>query len=134
MLTKYSDTMAKRDPFDGLWSSHYNLFRSDIFDELFSSFKPSIERNSYRTEQNDKEMICSFDLPGVKPADVELSVIDQKLTIAYTLRGKKQTQEYNVHTDYDAASISAKMEYGVLELRIPRITRTKGKKIAIEVK
>lgn len=134
MLTKYSDAMAKRDPFDGLWRTTENMFKSDIFEDLFANALPRTERSSYRVEHNESEMIASFDLPGVKPGDIEISAVDQKLTISYTLRGKKHTQDYTIHHDYDVAAASAKIEHGVLEVRFPRITRIKGKKIAIEVK
>lgn len=134
MLTKYTDTMAKRDPFDGLWKTTENMFKTDIFEDIFGSARPWAERRSYRIEQNDSELIASFDLPGVKPGDVELHAIDQKLTISYTLRGQKHTLDYTIHNDYDASAATAKIEHGVLEVRFPRITRTKGKKISIEVK
>lgn len=134
MLTKYTDTMAKRDPFDGLWKTTENMFKSSIFDDLFGNALPQAERHSYRIEQNETEMIASFDLPGVKPGDVELHAVDQKVTIAYTLRGKKHSLDYTIHHDYDASAATAKIEHGVLEVRFPRITRTKGKKITIEVK
>lgn len=134
MLAKYSDVMAKRDPFDGLWRTQESLFKSDIFEDLFANALPRTERSSYRVEQTDEGMVASFDLPGVKPCDVEINAVDQKLSIAYTLRGRKHTQDYTIHRDYDASAATAKMEHGVLEVRFPRITRTKGKKIAIEVK
>jgi HSP20 family molecular chaperone IbpA len=134
MLAKYSNSMSKHDPFDALWCTYESLINHDLFADLFSGVRTGASQVSYRTEQNENEMVASFDLPGVKPGDVELSVVDQALTITYTLRGKKQTQQYTVHHDYDASATTAKLEHGVLELRFPRITRTKCKKIAIEVK
>jgi len=135
MLAKYYDTMAKRDPFDGLWKTFESLNSQDLFGDLFSDFKHlNTETRTSRVEQTDTEMIASFDLPGVKPGEVEINVVDQALTITYTLRGKKQTQQYTIRNDYDASAAVAKMEHGVLELRLPRISKTKGKKINIEVK
>ena len=129
MLVKYNDGLAKRDPFNsGLWQGTF-------FDDLFRDFIPiqsSIQR-SYRIEQNDAEMIASFDLPGVKPDDISIDAIDQRVIISYKLRGKERSQEYTIEPEYDASAARAHMEHGVLELRIPRATKTRGKKIAIEV-
>lgn len=143
MLTKYVDVMSKQDPFDGLWrvGTHRDITH-DIFDDLFNDIQLPIKwfdgiRSStrgYRCETNDVEMIASFDLPGVKPEDIEINVIDQRLIIAYTRRGKKYSREYDIDNDFDASSARARLEHGVLEIRFPRVTRTKGKKIAIEVK
>lgn len=137
MLTKYVDSMSKRDPFDGLWRVGTRRdVTHDLFGDLFKDFDfvTKTTTNSHRIETNESEMIASFDLPGVKPSDIEISAVDQRLSISYTLRGKKHSQDYDIHNDYDASAAIAKVENGVLELRFPRITRTKGKKINIEVK
>lgn len=137
MLTKYVDSMTKRDPFDGLWrTGTRDVFHSDLFGDLFGDINKTLAKTtrSYRCETNETEMVASFDIPGVKPGDIELSAVDQRLTISYTLRGKKETQDYDIHPDYDASAAIAKLEHGVLELRFPKITRTRGKKINIEVK
>jgi len=136
MLTKYFDSMSKRDPFDGLWRVGMRRdLTHDIFGGLFEDFPPRTANTiSHRIEMNEKEMIASFDLPGVKPGDIEVSAVDQRLTISYTLRGKKHTRNYDINNDYDASATTARVENGVLELRCPMITRTKGKKINIEVK
>lgn len=133
MLAKYHDTMAARNPFDGLWRTHESIFNDDLIGSLFPSIS-RLEKHSCRVEQNENELIAQFDLPGVKPGDVDISAIDQKLTIEYTQRGKKLTQSYAVHRDYDSTLTSAKIEHGVLELRIPKIEKAKSKKIVIEVK
>lgn len=139
MLTKYVDAMSKRDPFDGLWRVGTRRdITHDIFGDLFKDIQwPDGIRTStrsYRCETNDVEMIASFDLPGVKPGDIEINAVDQRLTIVYTLRDKKHSQEYDIDNNYDASAAQARLEHGVLEIRFPRVTRTKGKKIAIEVK
>lgn len=137
MLTKYVDSMSKRDPFDGLWRvGTRDVFNSDLFGDLFGDLNKNLTRTtrSHRCEINDNEMIASFDLPGVKPGDIEIGAVDQRLTISYILRGKKESQEYDIRNDYDASAAQARLEHGVLEIRFPKVTRTKGKKIDIEVK
>lgn len=139
MLTKYVDAMSKRDPFDGLWRVGTRRdITHDIFSDLFKNAQwPDGIRTSTRSsrcEMNEIEMIASFDLPGVKPGDIEISAVDQRLIIVYTLRDKKHSQEYDIDNNYDASAAQARLEHGVLEVRFPRVTRTKGKKIAIEVK
>ena len=145
MLGKYNASM-KREPFSGLRESagSYNLLSSDIFSDIFgdvfSTLKPyqasrvKVPYQASRVNVTDAEMTASFDLPGVRPEDIEVSVMDQKLSISYTLRGEKSLQTFNIHNDYDGSASSAKIENGVLELRFPKINRMKGKKINIEVK
>lgn len=132
MLTRYVDSMTngKRESVNDIWRS---TFGDNIFDDLFGTYKKS-EVRSYRVETNDVEMIASFDLPGVRPEDIDVSVIEQELTISYTLRGEKKSQNYTVQREYDASGAVAKLEHGLLEIRFPKLIKTKGKKIKIEVK
>lgn len=129
MLTKYYDSMTKRDPFD--------IICNDLFPDIFrDAFDTGIKRTSrrHRVETTDVEQTLSVDLPGVKPGNVEVNTIDQRLSITYDLRGRKETQEYDIHGDYDASAAEATLENGVLEVRFPRAAKTRGRKIEVKVK
>jgi len=132
--------MSKRDPIPGLWNvEDHRIFGSSdpfggLFDDLFPKVSSTAQRTNVRVEENDTGMLASFDLPGVKPGDVDVAADGQRLTISYKLRGKDHTVEYDIRPDYDAATCTARLEHGVLELRFPRAVKPKGKKIDIEVK
>lgn len=127
MLTKYNDTMARRDPFDALWNAQSTLMQN-IFQPLNSRY------DNYRTEEFDNELLLQIDLPGVKPDDVTITTLNQDLTIEYVLRGVKCKQSYIIQRDYDATTSTAKIEHGVLEIRLPKVASSRGKKIKIDVK
>ncbi|MCA8988766.1 MAG: Hsp20/alpha crystallin family protein [Planctomycetaceae bacterium] len=94
----------------------------------------------------DDGLVLRADLPGVSVERLELQIEDNKLT----LFGRVQDvvpenatllhQEYQVGDFYrsfilsdevDYERISAKMNHGVLEITLPRVPRTKPRKIPV---
>lgn len=128
MLTRNTDMITKRPPFS--FVSPLDEFFNDILrgdSHLPRGVTSTIAEN---------EAIIAFDLPGVKPSDVEVSVVGSELTVTYLPRNAaaKKTLSYVIVDEYDGEATTAKLEHGVLELRIPRAARTRGKKVTIEVK
>ncbi len=136
MLTLYSSNMTKRP----------SILSSNIFDDLFGDFfstrqleststtSPGIGNGpSYRTEENDACIMLFVDLPGVAPADASVSAEGQRVTIEYKQRGTTKKQHFTIREDYDMKATTAKLQHGVLQLRIPR-SSTATKKFMIEIK
>jgi HSP20 family protein len=147
MLARYDDNrMAGRHSRNGLFD--WNAFHTDMddyFARLFSRSPgtwstmttvahPIGAPQGYRFEEDKDGMTVSMDLPGVRPADVSVSHEGNTLSIEHTLRGKKGSQSFTVRSDYDVKACTAKLEHGVLELRVPKLTEAKPKKVSIEVK
>lgn len=117
-----------------MWTN-YNVIDShfNIFDDLFGHAGSRPSQLEYRFVEDERELVFSFDLPGVKPEDIDLNVDDKKLCLSYTLRGKKYSRKYTINADVDTSATKAKLEHGVLELHMPFNKKTKAKKIEIEV-
>lgn len=107
-----------------------NLFRHGTVD-LYDLTSTSV---SHRFEEKDNNLLLSIDLPGVRPDCIEINALGKVITINYDLRGKKLSQKYTVYEKYDANNASAKIENGVLELKIPSVSSPIGKKIELLVK
>lgn len=129
----FSNCMSRRDR---TYHDIYGLI-DDVYGDVFNIKNRSFKNNydlRYRFETLDDKIVAWFDLPGVKPNDVEVSVSEHGLTISYTLRGKADSLDYNVNQTYDVANASAKLEHGVLELSIPKKVLPGKKKIDIEIR
>ncbi len=122
---------------------------SDPFTPLINSlgrsvgFLPALDVTT-----SDGDMVCTFDLPGLTAADVDLELRDGYLTV----RGERRLPESTEGTTWshterpygrferriripegvDAESVTATMENGVLSLLIPKPERLKPKSISIQ--
>lgn len=118
-----------------LWNNGLRHY-SDIFsglDELFDVF-PLRADSRWRRQLLDKHVELSIDLPGVKLDDVELTVDERSLSLAYTQRGRQHTQVLTVDPEaFDAESTTASLQDGVLTLAVPRREARVRKKVTIKV-
>jgi HSP20 family protein len=90
----------------------------------------------------------SVDLPGIDPADVEITVQDSTLTLSGSREFSSEVNEEQVHRverrygafsrslslpkNVKADEIDAAFEEGVLTLRVPKAEEAKPKKISIK--
>ena len=92
------------------------------------------------------ELIVNFDLPGVDPASIDLTVEKNVLTVKaersfqrndgdeYIVAERPQgqfTRQLFLGESLDADGIEARYEHGVLTLRIPVAERAKPRKVAV---
>jgi HSP20 family protein len=87
--------------------------------------------------EHDTNFIVSVDMPGVKSADVDVSVRDSVLTIVWERTGSRfgsYTQSYTLPYSVDGSLVEASLEDGVLTVRIPRITETTSKRVEVKTK
>lgn len=93
-------------------------------------------------------VIVRAEVPGVKRADIEISLDNGVLTLRGARKLEKETEErsyYRIERSYgsfvrsftlprsvDAERISANLEDGVLEIRMPRREETRPRQIKIE--
>lgn len=96
---------------------------------------------------NDQEAVVLAELPGVDPADLEISVIAETLTI----QSERQPQELGEKTTYhrqertcgkfnrsiqlpfpvNQEQVQAKLENGLLTVRLPRAEEDKPRRISV---
>jgi HSP20 family protein len=131
-------------PFDQM----IDRFFGDRVGSLFSGF-PEIMRAQSTwpnvQELDDAYCLC-VDVPGIPKENIELKVAGNMLTIHAEDRkseeskeGRPQTwrqrtfhQSFTLPTNLDADKIEAHCENGVLEVLIPKMAESKGKKIEIQ--
>lgn len=106
------------------------------------SFEPAID-----VRANDDALVFVCDVPGVKSEDLEVTLEEHVLTIRGSRRYDSQGGEHVVLgraygafersftlPDYlDDQNLEAKLEDGVLTLRVPKLPKAKPRKIQIAV-
>jgi HSP20 family protein len=133
-----------------LWSDPYeNRIWNDPFINMIDRFfeTPSFIEKGYTKRSNimttDEDYKIQLAVPGVTKEDVKISIEDSVVSISHD---KKETddktyyfttafkKQYSLPDDCDEENISSKMENGILEIIIPRISKKKLNERFIEVK
>jgi HSP20 family molecular chaperone IbpA len=117
MLTRYYDTT--RTPM------------IDLFDpfKVFNDFETTSLR--HRADTIDEEGI-KIELPGVKAADVDVTVEGRILKVSGKSRhGKEFSYSYSLKSAVDDSGISAKIEDGLLSIALPKKKESFARKIHI---
>lgn len=92
----------------------------------------------YSTEA---EMIVLADLPGVRKADVDVTIDGDDLILEAPVTERKQAEStlpwgfhrrFKLRSDFDRKKINAHLEAGILRLTLPRAARGKPKKIKVD--
>jgi len=94
------------------------------------------------------ELVVKVELPGVKKEDVDITIRDNYLVIRAEKKEEKEEEKQHVHVvervygtferviplpaDVDTDNAKASFKDGVLEIRFPKKSATKEKKITIE--
>ncbi len=114
----------------------------DAFDRVWS---PTVDLK----ESADAYML-EADLPGLKKEAIDLTVVDNVVTIKGTRKHEAETKEKGYHRverrygafersfeipgGFDAEKINARYEDGVLHVTLPKREETKPKQIEVKVK
>ena len=144
--------LVRWDPFQKLASWHRDI--DELFDRFFpfgredvpalTAWMPAMESFT-----KDGRYVIRVDLPGVDPEDVEISALENRLTIRGERKASKEVDENGyryAETSYgkferslslpvgaDRDKIIAKYEHGVLEISMPLPESAVTKKVPIEV-
>lgn len=113
-------------------------------DQLATGWVPAMEAFA-----REGEYVVRADVPGIDPKDVEVSVLNDALTIKGERKKShevKQKESYYSETAYgrferrlalpkgiDPEKITARFENGVLEVKVPLPQTASGKKVPIEI-
>jgi HSP20 family protein len=127
------------------------LLRWDPFREMMPMFPLAEPELRFMPDFDVKETKDSFqlkaDLPGISEKDLEVSVVDNRLTISGKREEEKEetgetyyccerscgsfTRTFTLPAGADGEHIRADMANGVLSLVIPKMPESQPKKIAI---
>ena len=96
----------------------------------------------------DEEEVVTATLPGLSPEDVELTIVNDVLTLSGERKSQEPTEELRYHrrerTDgkfsrsiqlsfpVDTNKVSAAYENGILTVRLPRAEADKPRKISVK--
>jgi HSP20 family protein len=112
--------------------------------------KEAVWSPSVDVEEDKDSIVVKADLPGVKQADIDVSVNADILTIRGERKQEEESKEKKFHRierfygsftrslalpDYvDSSKISAQYKDGILQVTIPKTEKAKPKQIKVEVK
>jgi HSP20 family protein len=124
-----------------------------MLEQTFGGFdlpSPLVERAGWTPlvdiEEQDDVYVIQADLPGVKPEDVNIEVVGNELTIDGELKEterqgvvRRRTRrtgrfhyEVRLPEQVDSEQIEAKLNDGVLTLRIPKSERAQRRRIDVQ--
>lgn len=111
-----------------------------VFDDIFDGgmFRPlrttwSQVDDIYHVETNDNGMKLSVDVPGVKAADMDISIQGREIRISGKQRGREFAYRYVIARTYDIDGARASLADGVLTLEFDKVPEAQPKKIEINV-
>jgi HSP20 family protein len=108
---------------------YYDTFRSPALD-LFDFFGDATHSRP-RSDTIDEEGI-KIEMPGVKSSDLDVSVEGRILKIAGKSRhGKEYSYTYTLKSVVDESLVEAKLQDGLLEIKLPKKLESKARKIPI---
>lgn len=146
-VTKYNPSKELQEFRNGF--KHFDSFLDNFIENrgslLKTDFAPSVN-----TREGEHAYHVEVDLPGVKKDDIDVDVKDNIVTISGERKTKKEVKEedyYKVESSYgkfersftlpenvDVENIHAESEDGVLEVVIPKLTKSENKSKKIEIK
>ena len=101
-------------------------------------------------QARDDEYVIRANVPGLKPEDLKIEVVDNAVNIRGDVKWEQKTEQENyllqerrygtfsrsltLPTRLDAAKCEAEVENGVLTLHIPKVEEARPKAIAIKTK
>lgn len=123
----------------------YDLITRD-FDKVFGNFlegfpvhRSNGHQQAYRLSEDEGGFYLSVNLPGIPRDKINVEVKDGYLHVsgevladeAFDKVERHFNKKWKLGNQVDSEGISARMEYGVLYLTLPKSSSTKPKKIPI---
>ncbi len=145
-------SLMRWQPFEELMSLREAMDR--LFEESIvwprSLLAPAAQTFAVDIYETKDDVVVKASLPGVKPEDVEVSVVGDTLTIKGEVKEEKDIKEENyirkerrygsfcrsftLPVSVNADKATAEFENGVLTLTLPKAEEVKPKTIAIKAK
>jgi HSP20 family molecular chaperone IbpA len=142
MLTVYGNRMSNvfDDLFDDVFSDIKSLWnikkvettakKGDGVASQTSTSQVNHFPRAYTTVAGAHGLELRVNVPGVRPADLDVDVQNQTLSVSFP----GGTHKFTIRPEYDITAVKATLELGVLALWLPKREVPKGSKVKIEVK
>jgi HSP20 family protein len=151
LISQEVDTMLTRwDPFQEMLNLRRTVDR--LFDNVSADNVWSQPTNwglAVDVVENKDEFVVKASVPGINPDDIDISYVDDTLTIKGEIKSENEIKENKYHlrerrfgsfsrsislpTKIKDDAIEASYQNGVLSLRLPKAEEVKPKRIAIKV-
>jgi len=122
----------------------------DLATRFWDTHGPRVEMVPIDILQKKDELVVRADLPGFKKADLDINIEHGVLNISGSRKPEKDEEKAEHYTterpfgsfsrsftlpfDIDPDKVSAKLDNGVLEIRLPKSEQAKPRQIDITVK
>ena len=145
-------SLVSWNPYQELTSWHRDI--DDLFRRVFSDNEESNQSSmtswapAMEALEKDGNYVIRADVPGIDPSEVEVSVLNDTLTLKGERKRSNEVNEKNYHysetaygrferrfalpTGIDPEKIAAKFENGVLEVSMPLPQSATARKVPIE--
>lgn len=136
--------LANWDPFFEMTRMHDDLARFAGVDRTKSGFRPAVD-----IHESPEAYALTIEVPGVKEEDLHVELENGVLTVRGERKFEKTTENkesgyrhveraygsfarrFSVPDAVKADAVEAKLDAGLLHVRLPKDTAPKGRKIAI---
>lgn len=101
---------------------------------LTEALEPMTWQQRAGVREHDDHAAITIELPGVRPEQVSVSAEHRTLTVKVAEEGRTpQVHQYTIGSKYDLNAIEARLELGVLTLRLPRAAEAKPRQVTVQV-
>ena len=142
-------SVMRREPLAGAVSLQKAMDR--LFEESFVKSSLAQDMNlALDMYETDQDVVVKLAVSGVKPEDIQVTVVGDTLTIKGELKSEEQTQERNYHlrerrygkfvrtvtlpAPIEVDTTTAEFENGVLTLTAPKREEVKPKTVEVKAK
>ena len=124
--------------FDGLWSNGHGAAPRE------AAWRPSVD-----IAETDHDFVLTADLPGIAREDLDIALVDDRLTIKGRRHREGESKEGSVHrveraygtfartfdlpAAVDTEAVAATYKDGVLQVTVPKAEEAKPKQIEVKV-
>ncbi len=116
-----------------LFPSYYDLF--DVVDSFNMEKYIRNQHTGIRSTVENEQLTLSVDLPGVKKEDIDITFSEDGIVkIACKRYDFKQdiTQKYSIGKNWDTSTVEAKLEHGVLTIKLQKLEKSKPFKVLVK--
>jgi HSP20 family protein len=107
----------------------------EMMDRIFSNSLQINEKTSYEVKEKEDAYTAEFLVPGFTQSDISVEVSDNILTVEGKNNGSGWTSDFSkkfrLPDSVDGKKIEAKLENGILKLKVPKRKESISKKVEI---